>query len=100
MVLRSEATAEADELIEHCRALIASYKKPKRIEFLGELPLDQAIREGGDSGVPIVVGQPDSELAAAFRSIAEQVAARCSVLQCSGEESGVQPDRAPERIPL
>ncbi len=38
VVLRSDATAEADELIEHCRALIASYKKPKRIEFLGELP--------------------------------------------------------------
>ncbi len=70
------------------------------LEFLGELPLDQAIREAGDSGVPIVASQPDSELAAAFRSIAEQVAARCSVLQFSGEEGGVQPDRAPERIPL
>ena len=29
----------ADDLIEHCRAHIASYKKPKSVEFVDELPL-------------------------------------------------------------
>ena len=29
----------AEELIEHCRARIASYKKPKFVEFVDELPL-------------------------------------------------------------
>ena len=29
------------------------------IRFLGEIPLDLAIREGGDRGLPVVAGQPD-----------------------------------------
>jgi ATP-binding protein involved in chromosome partitioning len=55
------------------------------LEFLGELPLDARIREGGDGGVPVVVGHPESEIAQAFIHLAEQVAARCSVLQFAGE---------------
>ena len=55
------------------------------VEFLGALPLDAAIREGGDSGIPVAVAQPDSAIAAAFVELAEQVAARCSVLQFAGE---------------
>jgi ATP-binding protein involved in chromosome partitioning len=55
------------------------------VEFLGELPLDAAIREGGDTGVPVVAGHPDSEVARSFIHLAEQVAARCSVLQYAGE---------------
>ncbi|MBM4411275.1 MAG: Mrp/NBP35 family ATP-binding protein [Chloroflexi bacterium] len=55
------------------------------LEFLGELPLDERIREGGDGGVPVVAGHPESEIAASFIHLAEQVAARCSVLQFAGE---------------
>ena len=55
------------------------------IEFLGEIPLHRAVREGSDSGVPVVVGDPDSDAARALDSLAEQVAARCSVLQFAGE---------------
>ncbi len=36
--LKPGAAAEAGEMIEHCRALIASYKKPKHIRFVDELP--------------------------------------------------------------
>jgi ATP-binding protein involved in chromosome partitioning len=43
--------------------------------FLGSIPLDPAIVEGGDLGVPVVVSQPDGAHAAAFRSIAEAVVA-------------------------
>ena len=32
------ATATADEIIEHCRARIASYKKPRTVEFVDALP--------------------------------------------------------------
>ncbi len=42
-------------------------------EFLGRIPLDAAIVEGGDAGVPIVVGAPDGPHAKAFRSLAEAV---------------------------
>jgi len=38
VVLADGATATAEELIEHCRTHIASYKKPSRVEFVGELP--------------------------------------------------------------
>jgi acyl-CoA synthetase (AMP-forming)/AMP-acid ligase II len=31
-------TATAEELIEHCKRNIASYKKPKTVEFLDALP--------------------------------------------------------------
>jgi ATP-binding protein involved in chromosome partitioning len=55
------------------------------IEFLGELPLDASVREGGDSGKPIVATAPDSEVAQSFIELAEQVAARVSVLQFTGE---------------
>jgi len=55
------------------------------VEFLGEVPLDASIREGGDEGVPVVAGQPGSPQAQAFRQLAELVAARCSVLHYAGE---------------
>ncbi len=55
------------------------------IEFLGELPLAAAVREAGDNGVPLVAAAPDSEEAKAFVELAEQVAARCSVLQYAGD---------------
>ena len=42
-------------------------------EFLGEIPLDMAIRETSDGGNPIVVSQPDSAHSATYRAIAERV---------------------------
>jgi ATP-binding protein involved in chromosome partitioning len=41
--------------------------------FLGEIPLDIAIRETSDGGTPIVVARPDSPHAKAYRAIADQV---------------------------
>ncbi|HUY63704.1 MAG TPA: AMP-binding protein [Acidimicrobiales bacterium] len=38
VVLRPDQTISAEELIGHCRDQIASYKKPKSVEFLDELP--------------------------------------------------------------
>ncbi len=40
------------------------------VDFLGEIPLDIAIRTTSDSGRPIVVAQPESPHAAAYRRIA------------------------------
>ena len=40
------------------------------VPFLGEIPLDTRVREGGDEGKPIVVARPDSVVAAIFRDIA------------------------------
>ncbi|OYD83440.1 iron-sulfur cluster carrier protein ApbC [Azospirillum brasilense] len=43
------------------------------MEFLGEIPLHLDIRETSDQGQPIVVSQPDSEHAKAYRGIAKRV---------------------------
>jgi len=49
-------------------------------ELLSELPIQPAVREGGDDGLPIVVGKPDSSTAQAFRELARKVAQRVSIL--------------------
>jgi len=60
------------------------------IPFLGEIPLDLTVREGGDSGEPVIAGHPDSGIAGKFLSIAEQIAngfsGNCS--HCGRMETG------------
>jgi ATP-binding protein involved in chromosome partitioning len=41
------------------------------IPFLGRIPLDLAIREGGDNGLPVASGDEDSPSARAFREVTE-----------------------------
>lgn len=49
------------------------------IDFLGEVPLDIAIRETSDGGDPIVVSQPDSGHAKVYRAIAARVWDKISI---------------------
>ena len=49
------------------------------VPFLGRVPIYEPIRVGGDTGVPIVVGEPDSPAARAFRGAAERLAAQLSI---------------------
>lgn len=46
------------------------------ISLLGQIPLETALREGGDCGEPIVVSQPQSESAVAFGELAVRVASQ------------------------
>ena len=50
------------------------------LPFLGGVPLDPAVREGGDGGKPIVLRE-DSETADAFRLVTENVANNVGVVQ-------------------
>ena len=43
------------------------------VPFLGEVPIDPRVVVGGDSGQPIVVSQPESVAAVAFKEIARQI---------------------------
>ncbi len=43
------------------------------LPFLGEIPLDIAIRLSGDQGTPVTAARPDSPEAGAFRSIARRL---------------------------
>jgi ATP-binding protein involved in chromosome partitioning len=49
------------------------------VALLGQVPLGLEVREGGDRGVPVVVGHPESVQARAFRSAAEEVARYVSI---------------------
>jgi ATP-binding protein involved in chromosome partitioning len=49
------------------------------IPFLGRLPVYQPIREGSDSGVPLIVSEPESTAGRAFLTVAERTAAQLSI---------------------
>jgi len=59
------------------------------VPFLGRIPLDPAIREGGDQGSPIVVKNPDSPQTQAFLQIVRTLVSQLK--QTEGEESGSAP---------
>ena len=48
------------------------------VPFLGEVPIDLAVREGGDGGWPVVMAQPDGVAAEAFVRMARDLVARTS----------------------
>lgn len=53
------------------------------LPLLGCVPLEIALREGGDRGIPIVLSHPESVSGQALADIAKQVAARISVTALS-----------------
>jgi ATP-binding protein involved in chromosome partitioning len=50
-------------------------------ELLGQLPLDESIREQADSGKPTVVSDPDGKAAEIYRRIARRCAVKIAELQ-------------------
>jgi ATP-binding protein involved in chromosome partitioning len=49
------------------------------VPFIGSIPMDPAVRKGGDLGVPVTISNPDSPVAQALNAIALDVAAKVSV---------------------
>lgn len=58
----------------------------RNVPFLGRVPLNAEVRKGGDFGRPIVVTEPDNPAGEAFRTLAQQVAARVSVVMLQGAD--------------
>jgi len=54
--------------------------------FLGEIPLNSGIMSGSDLGKPIMITNPDSPSAVAFRTSAKNIAAQCSILAAKLQE--------------
>ncbi|MGB8273727.1 MAG: iron-sulfur cluster carrier protein ApbC [Alphaproteobacteria bacterium] len=81
----------------HCgeRTDIFSHGGAKReavklgVDFLGEVPLDVAIRETSDEGHPIVVSDPASEHAKTYRAMADKVWEKVTIIL--GEPARKQP---------
>lgn len=46
------------------------------VALLGQIPLETKLRSGGDSGEPVVIGAPESEVAKAFVELAKNVASQ------------------------
>ncbi|MCI0478711.1 MAG: Mrp/NBP35 family ATP-binding protein, partial [Anaerolineales bacterium] len=56
------------------------------VPFLAAIPLDVAIRAGGDSGKPVAALHPDSPYALPFKTLAQAVAAAVSVLNANAAQ--------------
>ncbi len=50
------------------------------LPFLGEIPIDLEVREGGDKGTPVVVKNPDSPVSKAFEDAARNIVEKIKVL--------------------
>ncbi|CAM2796197.1 Mrp/NBP35 family ATP-binding protein [Prescottella defluvii] len=62
-----------------------------KVPLLGQIPLEQAVREGGDAGMPIVLGDPDSPAGTALRDIADKLSVRARGL--AGMSLGIDTTR-------
>jgi ATP-binding protein involved in chromosome partitioning len=60
-----------------------------KVPFMGRIPIYEPIRVGGDTGVPITVGEPKSPAAAAFRAAAEQLAVQVSRLALKTQSKAI-----------
>jgi ATP-binding protein involved in chromosome partitioning len=61
------------------------------VPLLGQIPIDQRVREGGDDGNPIVLASPESPAAVAIRGVADRLAQRQTSLV--GRSLGLTPTR-------
>ncbi|MEG3615771.1 Mrp/NBP35 family ATP-binding protein [Isoptericola haloaureus] len=59
------------------------------VPLLGQVPLDVAVREGGDEGTPVVLSDPEAPGARVLRDVARQLAGRERGL--AGRRLGVTP---------
>jgi ATP-binding protein involved in chromosome partitioning len=62
-----------------------------KVPLLGQVPIDQHVREGGDSGAPLIITDPGSPAAVAFAGVADALAARQHSLV--GRSLGLAPAR-------
>jgi ATP-binding protein involved in chromosome partitioning len=63
-----------------------------KVPLLGQIPIDQQVREGGDDGLPVVLTNPDSPASMALRAVADTLARRQHSLV--GRSLGLAPARS------
>ncbi|NQU45604.1 MAG: Mrp/NBP35 family ATP-binding protein [Chlorobium sp.] len=63
------------------------FAKARGLAFLGSVPINRSVGEGGDSGTPAVIGTPDSSAAKAFTSVSMEVARQISITNASPSSS-------------
>ncbi len=60
-----------------------------RVPLLGQIPIDQEVREGGDNGRPVILTAPESPAAQALQKVADTLAGRARSLV--GRSLGLTP---------
>jgi len=73
--------------------MIAEYET----ELLAEVPIEPAVRVGGDTGAPVTFANPESEVAKRFMKAAEQLWAKVEKINEDGgvENESIQPNTPP-----
>lgn len=77
----------------HCQEVTPIFKegggekmsKEMNVPFLGSLPIDPKIAETSDKGTPLVVAHPEAEASKRYLKMAQNVAARLSVMSLQGD---------------
>jgi ATP-binding protein involved in chromosome partitioning len=60
-----------------------------QVPLLGQIPLDTRLREGGDAGLPLVLGVPDAPAALALTKVAAELGTKARGL--AGRSLGLSP---------
>lgn len=54
------------------------------VAFIGSIPMNPAVRQGGDAGLPVVLSSPSSNVSLSLTAIARDVAAKISIAAVQG----------------
>ncbi len=57
------------------------FARTQGLAFLGSIPIDRAVREGGDSGTPCLLSHPDSATSKAINQAGMEVVRRISIME-------------------
>ncbi len=60
------------------------FARTQGLAFLGSIPIDRAVREGGDNGSPYMLSHPDSATSKAINMATMEVARRISIIEAEG----------------
>jgi ATP-binding protein involved in chromosome partitioning len=55
------------------------FAKANGLPFLGAIPISGSVREGGDTGTPFIISNPDAPTSAAARQVAGEIARQVSI---------------------
>ncbi|NTU93187.1 MAG: Mrp/NBP35 family ATP-binding protein [Chlorobiaceae bacterium] len=59
------------------------FAKSNGLNFLGSIPISGSVREGGDTGKPFIISNPDAPTSAAARQVAGEIARQISMLNAA-----------------
>ena len=73
----------------HMVSSVLSEKLEYDVPLLGKIPFDPRLREGGDSGQPLVLSNPEAQASIALQEISQKIASRPRGL--AGKNLGISP---------